>query len=63
MKVDQVGRHFMSLYPMFSKLKQIIYWVMLELNIIVKIVVDIMDIFLKMDHNLQEKGTVTMVFV
>jgi hypothetical protein len=36
---------------------------MLEQNIIVKIVVDTTDIFLKMDHNLQEKGTAIMVFV
>jgi hypothetical protein len=34
-----------------------------EQNIIVKIVVVIMDIFLKMDHNQLAKDTATMVFV
>jgi hypothetical protein len=35
---------------------------MLELSTIVKIVEDIMVIFLRMDHNQQEKDTATMVF-
>ena len=35
---------------------------MLEQNIIVKIVVDITDIFLKMDHNLLVKDIVITVY-
>ena len=63
MRVDQVGLHFMSLYLMYLRPKQIITLVTLELNIIVKIVVGIMVTSLRMDHNLQEKGIAITVFV
>jgi hypothetical protein len=62
MKVDQVGRHFLNLYQMCLKQKQIIFQVMLEQNIIVKNVAVTMDISLMMGHNLQAKDIVIMVY-
>ena len=62
MKVAQVGRHFMKHYPVCLKLKQIIYLVMLEQNIIAKIVAHIMVIFLMMDLILLGKDSVIMEF-
>jgi hypothetical protein len=63
MKVGQVGLLFTNLYLMFLKQKVIITLDMLEQNIIVKIVVVIMGIYLMMDLNQQEKDTVIMEFV
>ena len=51
----------MSLYLMCLKQKLIIILVTQEQNIIVKIVVVIMDIYLMMDLNQLEKDFVTMV--
>ena len=63
MKVDQDGHLFINLFQMFLKLKLITILVMLGLNTIVKNVVDIMDIYLMMVHNQQEKDTVITEFV
>ena len=63
MKVDQDGHLFINLFQMFLKLKQITISVMLEQSIIVRNVEDIMDIYLMMVHNQQEKDTVITGFV
>ena len=55
MKEDQDGRHFINLFQMSLKLKQITISVMLGQSTIVKNVEDIMDIYLMMVHNQQEK--------
>ena len=60
---DQAGRHFLNLYLMFLRQKQITIWVMLGQNIIVKIAVVIMDIYLKMDLIQLAKDIVITVFV
>ena len=57
MKVDQDGHLFINLFQMPLKLKLITILVMLEQSIIVKNVEDIMDIYLMMVHNQQEKDT------
>ena len=63
MKVDQDGHLFINLFQMSLKLKQITISVMLGQNTIVKNVEVIMDIYLMMVHNQQEKDTVIMEFV
>ena len=63
MKVDQDGHLFTNLFLMYLKLKLITISVMLGQSIIVKIVEGIMDIYLMMVRNLQEKDTAIMVFV
>jgi hypothetical protein len=63
MKVVPVGLRFTTLYPTCLKQKLIIILVTQEQNIIVKIVVVIMDIYLMMDLNQLEKDFVTMVSV
>ena len=62
MKVDQDGRHFINLFQMFLKLKLITILVMLGQSTIVRSVEDIMDIYLMMVHNQQEKDTVITGF-
>ena len=54
---------FFNPYLMFLKQKPIIFWAILEQNIIAKIVVVTMATYLMMDQNLQEKDIVIMVFV
>ena len=63
MKVDQDGHLFINLFQMFLKLKLITISVMLGQSIIVKNVEDIMDTYLMMVHNQQEKDTAIMEFV
>ena len=63
MKVDQDGRHFINLFQMSLKLKRIIILVMLGLSTIVRNVEDIMDIYLMMVHNQQEKDTAITEYV
>ena len=62
MKVDQDGLHFINLFQMSLKLKRITILVMLGQSTIVRSVEDIMDIYLMMVHNLQEKDTAITVF-
>ena len=62
MKVDQDGRHFTNLFQMFLRLKLITISVMLGQSTIVKNVEVIMDIYLMMVHNQQEKDTVITGF-
>ena len=54
---------FFEAYPMYLKLRLIIQLVYPELSITVKSAEVIMDIFLKMDHNLLAKDIVIMVYV
>ena len=62
MKVDQDGHLFINLFQMSLKLKQITISVMLGQSTIVKNVEVIMDIYLMMVHNPQEKDTVITGF-
>ena len=62
MKVVLDGLLFLSHYQMYLKKKPICTLVILELNIIVKNVEDIMDIFLMMDPNLPVKDIAIMVY-
>ena len=62
MKVDLGGHHSLNLYQKFLKLKQTTILVMLEQNIIAKIVEGIMAIFLMMVLILQGKDIVTTEF-
>ena len=57
MKVDQGGHLFINLFQMYLKLKLITILVMLGRSTIVRNVGDIMDIYLMMVHNQQEKDT------
>ena len=63
MKAAQVGHLFMMLYLVYLKLKQIFILVIQELNITVRNVAVIMDIYLKMDQNPQVKDIVIMEYV
>ena len=62
MKVDLVGPHFINHFPHVFETKHHL-WVTLEQNIIVKIVMPTMDIFLMMGQSQQEKDIVIMVYV
>ena len=63
MKVDQGGHLFINLFQMFLKLKLITILVMLGQSTIVRNVEDIMDIYLMMVHNQQEKDTAITEYV
>ena len=63
MKAVLAGPRFMSHYLTCLKQRQTIILVTQEQNIIVKIAVVIMDIYLMMDLNQLEKDFVTMVSV